>query len=77
MIVRGIHAISLSTNKHNYNTALELLSNYYTKNDLQNIVHNKNFSKMVRIEMELLTIFGPKVHLALIPFYRKIKELTR
>jgi len=32
---------------------------------------------MVRIEMELLTIFGPKVHLALIPFYRKIKELTR
>ncbi len=77
MIVRGIHAISLSTNKHNYNQALELLSNYYTKNDLRDIIHNKNFSKMVHIEMRILATLGPRAHLKLMPIYKKIRELTR
>lgn len=77
MIVRGIHAISLSTNKHNFSHALDLLSSYYTKKGLKDIVHNKNFPLAVRLEIKLLDFFGPEIHLRLTPIYKIVKGLAR
>lgn len=77
MIVRGIHAISLSTNKNNFNQSLEMLSQYYTQKNLKDIISNKNFSKTIRIEMAILALLGPKVHLRLMPLYQQIRKVVR
>lgn len=77
MIVRGIHALSLATNRANQAETIKLLSNYYTNADLTKIIKNKEFSKFTRIEMKVLQTFGPKVHLALMPAYKLIRKATR
>lgn len=77
MITRGIHSISSLQNKINKKQVEEYLKEYCVKEDLNKIIKSKYYSKNIKIEIFILRFFGIKVHLFLMPFYRKIRNCIR
>ena len=77
MITRGIHSMSNLSNKKNKEEITNLLKDYYTKKDLNNIIKCKYFPRNIKLEMFILKVFGVKFHLFMTPLYKRIKSKVR
>ena len=77
MITRGIHSISMLSNKKTKKEAAEYLKVYFNKSDFDKIIKSKYYSKSIKLEILVLKIFGIKFHLFIMPIYRMIRNKVR
>ncbi len=77
MITRAIHSISNLLNKHTKKKVYEYLKSFCTKQNLKQIIKNKNINKSIRFECFIMKNFGIKMHMFLIPLYKKFRNNKR
>lgn len=77
MITRGIHSISMLSNKKTKKEAQDYLKIYYDKKDFDRIIKSKYYSKSIKLEILILKMFGIKFHLFLMPVYKVIRNKVR
>ena len=77
MLLRGIHAISVSVNKDNKKEAINLIKKLLDKNMLRKLVTNEYANTTIKIEVFILVNFGLKIHLRLMPIYKWARNKMR
>ena len=77
MITRGIHSISINTNKKNKKQAKILLKKLCTKDNLKAIQANKYTPKYIKLECFVIKSFGVGMHLALMPIYKTLRRWSK
>ena len=77
MITRAIHSISNLLNKHTKKDVYNYLKSFCTKQTLKQIIKNKNISKSIRFECFVMKTFGIKMHMFLVPIYKKFRNKKR
>lgn len=77
MLVRGIHSISTLANKENKKQAIQYMKELIDKPVLKKWIKNPYGSKFVKIEIQVLLLFGIRIHLLLMPIYKYMRGKLR
>ena len=77
MLLRGIHAISVSINKRNKKEAIILIKELLDKRMLRKLIRSKYSNKTIKIEVFILVNFDLKIHMSLIPIYKWARNKIR
>ena len=65
----------LKFNRSRKSEVKEFINKYVDKNTCKEMLHNQNFSKMIKLEIFFLKIFGVGFHLAFYPFYEIARKI--
>ncbi len=77
LLTRTIHSISVNVNKNNKKQAKRLLEQVCNRENLNQIINNRFTPKSVKLECLIIKYLGIKVHLSLIPLYKKLRNNRR
>ncbi len=77
MLVRGIHSISTLANKENKKQAIQYMTELVDKKTLKQWIKNPYGSRLVKIEIQILLLFGIRMHLLLMPIYKYMRGKLR